>query len=150
MELFNNQDIENRISVLKRVSFFSDTPEENLKEFAYHLTNIHFEANESVFKKGDIGNSMFIITQGLVNVHDGEHVFQLIKGDTIFIFSDGYIDQFGGQDNRKFMSKHFKSTLVQIQNLSMKKQKEKLLEIFIEWKNNTVQIDDVLVIGVKV
>ena len=76
--------------------------------------------------------------------------FQLLKGDTIFIFSDGYIDQFGGPDNRKFMSKHFKETLIQIQNLSMKKQKEKLLEIFIEWKNNTVQIDDVLVIGVKV
>jgi len=445
MELFNHPDIINRISVLKRVSFFSDTTEENLKEIAHHLSNIHFEANESVFKKGDVGNSMYIITQGLVKVHDGEHVFttlkkeqffgefslldaqvrsasvttiepaellrldqdtffsimsknievskgvlqsiikrlydkdnleeelarknaeilrknreieekndelrqqkeeittqrdeiiiqrnqierinkdltdsikyalriqeailppydhinkllpnsfvlylpksivsgdffwvsekddtvlfaavdctghgvpgafmsfvgyslikqaineqglsqpsdilnslsngiietlrqnndasvvkdgmnlvicalnrknlvlefagvhnplyilrnneiidfkpdrqpigepfteqfqgfsnnefQLLKGDTIFIFSDGYIDQFGGPDNRKFMSKHFKETLIQIQNLSMKKQKEKLLEIFIEWKNNTVQIDDVLVIGVKV
>ncbi len=75
----------------------------------------------------------------------------LEKGDTIYIFSDGYVDQFGGGSIRKkYSSKRFRETLIEIQDLSMQDQKNKLTKIFEEWKGETNQIDDVLIIGVKV
>jgi serine phosphatase RsbU (regulator of sigma subunit) len=72
------------------------------------------------------------------------------KGDTIYIFSDGYADQLGGNDNRKFMTKRFRETLQALQKMDMETQKEKLLTTFELWRGNRSQIDDVLIIGVKI
>ncbi len=75
----------------------------------------------------------------------------LNKGDTIYIFSDGYVDQFGGGPSRKkFSSKRFRETLLEIQHLTMAEQKNKLIKIFEEWKGATNQLDDVLIIGIRV
>lgn len=76
--------------------------------------------------------------------------FALEKGDTIYLFTDGYADQFGGANNRKFMSKRLKETLVNISSQSMYAQKELLLESFLEWKGSNEQVDDVLMMGIKV
>lgn len=78
------------------------------------------------------------------------HTIQLNKGDTIYIFSDGYADQFGGPKGKKFKSKPFKELLLSISNNSLDKQKELIEKHFIEWKGNLEQIDDVCVIGVKI
>jgi serine phosphatase RsbU (regulator of sigma subunit) len=78
------------------------------------------------------------------------HTFQLKKNDAIYIFSDGFADQFGGPDGRKFMSKHMKETFVGISHLGMHAQKEKLNETFETWKGELQQIDDVCVICVKI
>jgi phosphoserine phosphatase RsbU/P len=72
------------------------------------------------------------------------------KGDMFYIFSDGYVDQFGGPDNRKFMIKRFKEMLLEICNNPMETQREIVLERIEEWKGNHIQIDDILVIGVKI
>jgi len=75
----------------------------------------------------------------------------LNKGDTIYVFSDGYVDQFGGGAVRKkYTSKRFRETLLEIQELSMEQQKNKLIKAFEDWKGNTNQIDDVLIIGIRV
>ncbi len=72
------------------------------------------------------------------------------SGNTFYICSDGYADQIGGQEGRKFLTTHFKELLLNIQSLSMEMQKEKLLEEFLNWKGeNYRQIDDVLVIGFR-
>ncbi len=74
---------------------------------------------------------------------------QLQKGDTIYLSSDGYADQFSPSD-KKLMTKRFKEILLSIQQLSMPEQ-EKYLEKFItDWRGNMEQTDDVLVIGVRV
>jgi serine phosphatase RsbU (regulator of sigma subunit)/antitoxin component YwqK of YwqJK toxin-antitoxin module len=74
---------------------------------------------------------------------------QLQKGDTIYLSSDGYADQFSPAD-KKLMTKRFKEILLSIQHLSMPEQ-EKYLEKFItNWRGNIEQTDDVLVIGVRV
>ncbi|MBI5218696.1 MAG: tetratricopeptide repeat protein [Bacteroidia bacterium] len=77
------------------------------------------------------------------------HEIQLVKGDTIYLFSDGYIDQFGGPKYIKYRSKRFKRMLIEINKESMEKQREILDETLKKWRGSMEQIDDVLVFGVK-
>ncbi len=76
--------------------------------------------------------------------------FDIQKGDMLYTFSDGILDQFGGPDGKKFMIKRFRELLLNINQLDLKTQKEKLHKSFTEWKNNYEQVDDVTVIGVRV
>ena len=78
------------------------------------------------------------------------HDFSLKKGDTFYIFSDGYVDQFGGPKLKKYLSKNFKNTLLDMQSLSMLEQGARLDAIFEDWRKDVDQIDDVTVIGVRV
>ncbi len=75
----------------------------------------------------------------------------LQKGDRLYMFSDGYPDQFGGKDGRKFMSKRFKEELIETGHLSMEDQKNALNKTIEEWRgDNYDQIDDILVIGLEI
>ena len=78
------------------------------------------------------------------------HIMSLETGDSIYIFSDGYIDQFGGEKGKKFKAKAFKNLLLSIQNKTMEEQKKSLDNAFETWRGTLEQIDDVCVIGVKV
>ena len=75
---------------------------------------------------------------------------ELKKGDTFYIFSDGYVDQFGGSHLKKYLSKNFRNTLCEMQSMPMLKQGALLNEIFEDWRRDVEQIDDVTVIGVKI
>ena len=74
---------------------------------------------------------------------------QLQKGDTIYLSSDGYADQFSPAD-KKLMTKRFKEILLSIQHLSMPEQEKYLAQFIAEWRGSMEQTDDVLVIGVRV
>jgi phosphoserine phosphatase RsbU/P len=74
----------------------------------------------------------------------------LFEGDCLYIASDGYIDQFGGPDNKKFMSKRFEDLLLEINYLPMEDQQEMLKLRLSEWMGKNDQIDDILVIGIRV
>lgn len=76
--------------------------------------------------------------------------FQLKSGDAIYLFSDGYVDQFGGPKGRKLMSPKFKEILISIQNMEMQQQREVLNEFAADWKGQLNQIDDILIIGLKI
>jgi len=78
------------------------------------------------------------------------HTFELEKGDTFYIFSDGYPDQFGGERGKKYKSINFKKLLLSIQNKTMADQHKYLDEEFEKWRGKYEQIDDVCVIGVRV
>jgi serine phosphatase RsbU (regulator of sigma subunit) len=78
------------------------------------------------------------------------HSINLKKGDTFYIFSDGFADQFGGEKGKKFKSANFKKLLLSVQDKSMEEQKKTILETFLSWKGNLEQLDDVCVIGVRV
>jgi len=73
----------------------------------------------------------------------------LQKGDTFYTFSDGFVDQFGGPKQKKFLSKNFRNLLLEIQNLDMIDQGKKLDEVFEAYRADIEQVDDVVVIGVK-
>lgn len=72
------------------------------------------------------------------------------KGDCLYIFSDGYPDQFGGEHGKKFMKKQLKEILLKIHQKSMNEQKEQLKNVFNDWKGDEFQIDDILLIGIKI
>jgi serine phosphatase RsbU (regulator of sigma subunit) len=78
------------------------------------------------------------------------HKLQLQKGDCIYLFSDGYADQFGGPRGKKFMRKQFRTMLLSIYHLSMEEQKLRIGEILEQWRGDQEQIDDILVIGIRV
>jgi serine phosphatase RsbU (regulator of sigma subunit) len=78
------------------------------------------------------------------------HMFSLEKGDCIYLFTDGYADQFGGEKGKKLKYKNFQNLLIEINDFQMSDQKEKLANYFELWKGNLSQLDDVLVIGIRV
>ncbi len=78
-----------------------------------------------------------------------DHRIQLIKGDVIYIFSDGYADQFGGANGKKFLYRRFRELLIGIHDRPMDRQKSMLLEALNEWKGAQEQVDDILVIGMR-
>jgi len=78
------------------------------------------------------------------------HKIDLQKGNTIYIFSDGYQDQFGGPKGKKFMSKRFRQLFIDIQTMNMEEQKEHLNKTIEDWKKGRDQVDDILVIGIRV
>ena len=81
--------------------------------------------------------------------HFDTQEIKLQQGDTFYISTDGYADQFGGPEGKKLMTKRFKETLLEIQDKTMKEQ-EQYLEDFVEdWKARTEQVDDILVIGIR-
>lgn len=75
---------------------------------------------------------------------------ELKKGDKLYIFSDGFVDQFGGPKGKKFMKKRFKETILAMYKQPMPKQRELLDKAFEEWKGNSDQLDDVVVIGIEI
>ncbi len=78
------------------------------------------------------------------------HSIQLQKGDCIYIFSDGYADQFGGDKGKKFMVANLQRTFAEITDKPMEEQYQHLHKVFTTWRGGYEQIDDVLVIGVRV
>jgi serine phosphatase RsbU (regulator of sigma subunit) len=70
-------------------------------------------------------------------------------GDKFYLFTDGYTDQFGGDQNQKFGIKRFEKLLIDINSKPAQKQKHIIVKEFFNWKNKDQQIDDILVIGIK-
>jgi len=73
----------------------------------------------------------------------------LERGVSYYLFSDGYIDQFGGEHGRKFMKKNFKKLILEMQDYPMNKQKELLEKNLKDWMGQVPQIDDILVMGIR-
>ena len=90
-----------------------------------------------------------------VAIHSHEHAFtshqfKLQKGDSIYLFSDGYADQYGGKTDKKFLIKNFKELLVQVSEFNMDKQHLIIRDKFKEWKGDQAQIDDVIIVGFRI
>ena len=78
------------------------------------------------------------------------HVIQLQKNDYVYIFSDGYADQFGGPKGKKFMYKQFRDCLINLIGKTMPNQREFLNDTIEQWKGPLEQVDDILVIGMHI
>jgi serine phosphatase RsbU (regulator of sigma subunit) len=69
--------------------------------------------------------------------------------DIVYLFTDGYIDQFGGQEEKKFQRTQFKQVLLKNHKNPLAVQKEMLLDIYHTWKGSEDQVDDITVVGLK-
>ncbi|MGL4597419.1 MAG: PP2C family protein-serine/threonine phosphatase, partial [Bacteroidia bacterium] len=78
------------------------------------------------------------------------HEVQLEAGDTVYIFSDGYADQFGGPKGKKFMVGQFRTFLTQIHTLPMHEQKRTMDATIEQWRGNLEQVDDILVMAFRI
>jgi serine phosphatase RsbU (regulator of sigma subunit) len=78
------------------------------------------------------------------------HDIEVQKGDTLYIFSDGFVDQFGGEKGHKFKSKQFKELLLSIQKNPMLEQEMILDQTIDEWRGNFEQVDDIIIVGIRI
>jgi len=78
------------------------------------------------------------------------HLIPIQQGDIIYLFSDGFADQFGGSDGKKYKYRRFRHLLLNLHHLSMERQHEILENNVIEWRGNQEQVDDILVIGILI
>lgn len=78
------------------------------------------------------------------------HTLELSKGDSVYLFTDGYADQFGGPKGKKFKYKQLQDVILANQNKSLSDQKAVLEKTFSDWKGKLEQIDDVCVVGIRV
>ncbi len=79
-----------------------------------------------------------------------KHTWKLQKDDTLYFFTDGFIDQTGGGDHKKYRLNNFVKTLLQIQEYPMQVQHLALNQVLIDWMGDSHQVDDILVMGVKI
>lgn len=77
------------------------------------------------------------------------HTLQLKPGDIVYLFSDGYPDQFGGPENKKFKYGPLRELLIRISDLSMEEQRTELDQVMSRWKGDEPQVDDILVFGIR-
>jgi serine phosphatase RsbU (regulator of sigma subunit) len=78
------------------------------------------------------------------------HEFELQNGDTIYLTTDGYADQFGGDKNKKLTTTKFKEMLLNIQNMTMQEQEIYLADFIEKWRSANEQVDDICVIGIRI
>ncbi|MEO5645252.1 MAG: SpoIIE family protein phosphatase [Bacteroidia bacterium] len=100
---------------------------------------IEFEANR--FPIGFYGDTEKVFTS---------QEFQLEEGDAFYLFTDGFCDQFGGEQKKKFNRKRFKELLLSVQSMNFSEQEAFLQYALLNWRQDEPQVDDILVVGMKV
>ena len=95
------------------------------------------------------GNRCSVGGESVVEKFFDDQEYYLNSGDTIYMFSDGLPDQFGGPDGKKMKIARLKRILEEVCNLSMDEQKEVISKFFFEWKGDYEQVDDILLMGLK-
>ena len=110
-------------------------------------------------------NSLYVVQEGELKIYEPDSMpisyqremtdrfttkeFSYKPNDTLYLCTDGYVDQFGGANGRKFMVKRFKQMLVEINKMSMRKQGETFKKTIEAWKGDSFQVDDMLIMGIK-
>jgi serine phosphatase RsbU (regulator of sigma subunit) len=84
------------------------------------------------------------------DAHFTNHTFKLKSGDCLYLFTDGFADQFGGKEGRKMLSKRMRDLIMTLKDLPMREQQSQFNAFFEEWKGLHEQVDDVLIIGIRI
>jgi serine phosphatase RsbU (regulator of sigma subunit) len=96
------------------------------------------------------GNRLSVGGESIMEKYFDDQEYYLNEGDTIYLFSDGLPDQFGGTDGKKLKIARLKRLIEQVSKLPMDEQKEVLTKFFFDWKGDYDQVDDILFMGVRV
>jgi serine phosphatase RsbU (regulator of sigma subunit) len=96
------------------------------------------------------GNRLSVGGESVFEKYFDDQEYSLNEGDTIYLFSDGLPDQFGGSDGRKLKIARLKRLIEQVSKLPMEEQKDAIFKFYLEWKGAYNQVDDVVFMGLKV
>ena len=117
-------------------------------EFSGAFHSLYIIRNKEIIEiKGDrtnVGPNYGFEDQSFTNQH-----VKLEDDDIIYMFSDGYLDQFGGPEGKKFKYRRFRHLLISIQEFPLEEQKSILHDNIIKWMGNLTQIDDITIVGIK-
>lgn len=149
-EIFSN-DVDDYMTKVKDgmdVSFCVIDKELNTLQFAGAFNNLYLIRDSKLTEiKGDR------FTVGVGGVQEtplfNSHSMDLKPDDMIYLFTDGYIDQFGGSEGKKFKFRRFRHLLLNIHKLPLEEQKKQLHETINDWRGAQEQVDDILIIGIK-
>ncbi|MBN1186383.1 MAG: SpoIIE family protein phosphatase [Bacteroidales bacterium] len=125
-----------------------ETKKKRIQFAAAYRPFILIRDDEIIEIKGDKFPIGAFVDEELKNFEN--HELEVKEGDMIYMFSDGYPDQFGGEDGGKFLIKKFRQLLFDIHKKPVEEQRVILEESFYDWKGSLEQVDDILVIGVKI
>jgi serine phosphatase RsbU (regulator of sigma subunit) len=95
------------------------------------------------------GNRSSVGGESVIEKYFDDQEYYLNSGDTIYLFSDGLPDQFGGKDGKKLKIARLKKLIEDVTSLPMEGQKEVIIKFFDEWKGAFDQVDDILMMGVR-
>jgi serine phosphatase RsbU (regulator of sigma subunit) len=96
------------------------------------------------------GNRSSVGGESVIDKYFIDQEYYLSEGDTIYLFSDGLPDQFGGTDGKKMKIARLKKVIEQISKLPMSEQEKAVSDFFEEWKGDYEQVDDILLMGIRV
>lgn len=169
-ELVNNQKITDPAQILEELrtkvkGALQNNTQENQPQdgmdmsvcvFDKAKTHMHFAgANNGVFllRNGEI--TEYKGTKNPIGVYPKEIPFtqtqiELQPNDRVYMFTDGFIDQFGGREDKKFMKRQLKQHLTALHNLDLDQQGVQLNEVFRKWRGSSAQIDDCTLIGLTI
>jgi ligand-binding sensor domain-containing protein/serine phosphatase RsbU (regulator of sigma subunit) len=169
-EIVNKEDIHQANEILNKLRSYvkatlSQTGKENEAKDGMDIAICVIDYQQQQVEFAGANNPLYIIRNGElieskadnmpIGIHAGEerlfknNILPLVKEDFLYIFSDGYADQFGGPDGSKFKAKPFKRLLTEIASYPASEQKNILDRTIEKWKGNLDQVDDILVIGMK-
>lgn len=131
------------------------------------ISVIRYDLETKILSFAGAKNPMYLVRDGEIIIYKGDrfpigvdadgilipfegHDIEVQKGDCVYIFSDGYPDQFGGPKGKKFKYKQFQELLVEISDKDMEVQKFVLEETITKWQGSLDQVDDILVIGFRI
>ena len=126
---------------------------------------IVIDYKEQKIEYAGANNTLYVVSNGELTVYEPDNMtvsyqkemckqfktttFNFLPDDTLYLCTDGYVDQFGGSHGRKFMVKRFKQMLLEINKMSMRKQHEVFSKTIVAWKGERFQVDDMLIMGIK-
>ncbi|HOY95499.1 MAG TPA: SpoIIE family protein phosphatase [Catalimonadaceae bacterium] len=134
---------------------------------ALDISLVRMDRRKKVIEFSGVGQKMIISSSGELNEIKGDNyhigqnldtsvtpissrVIEMPSDSVLYMFSDGYVDQFGGPAEKRFGSDRFKKLISSLSPLNFSQQKKRVESTFLEWKNGCEQVDDTLLIGVKV
>lgn len=169
-EIINNREITDPARILDELtkevrSALRQKGERQESKDGMDIALCVIDKKQNVLKYSGAYNNLYLVRKNVLTEYNADrmpigyyddlekrfsnHEIATKPGDLIYMFSDGFADQFGGPNIKKFKSAQFKELILKIHRKPMKDQKKLLESRFLEWKGSSEQTDDVLVIGLK-
>jgi serine phosphatase RsbU (regulator of sigma subunit) len=151
----------------REIARIINSKEKNMVPFGMEISLCSINKSKNRMEMASTHSSILILSEGKLHVHKPNNVSlgtldykkdehynqvetQLKKGDQIYLFSDGYVDQKGGEKGRKFYNKPLHELIASFGNKKMEDQKNILEKTLINWQGDLLQLDDITVLGIKV